>query len=52
MLICRKTFILAILFFAFLSVKSYSEIVEKIEEIISEVGEFDFEIDSCNAGFS
>ena len=31
MVICRKTFILAILFFAFLSVKSYSEIVEKIE---------------------
>ena len=31
MVICRKTFILAILFFAFLSVKSYSEVVEKIE---------------------
>ena len=31
MVICRKIFILAILFFAFLSVKSYSEIVEKIE---------------------
>ena len=31
MVICRKTFILAILFFAFLSVNSYSEVVEKIE---------------------
>ena len=31
MVICRKTFILAILFFAFLSVKSYSEVVDKIE---------------------
>ena len=31
MVICRKTFILAILFFAFLSVKSYAEVVEKIE---------------------
>ena len=31
MVICRKIFILTILFFAFLSVKSYSEVVDKIE---------------------
>ena len=31
MAICRKIFILAILFFAFLSVKSYSEVVNKVD---------------------
>jgi len=31
MVICRKIFILAILFFAFLSVKSYSEVVNKVD---------------------